>query len=131
MGEHPDSTVIRKGYDAFNKGDMDALAGLMTADVVHHVPGHGELSGHHKGRDACIGLYRRMGDETAGKMRADLEAVCADGRGHVISMHRMHAERAGKKIDLQEGLFFTLVDGMISDIDECSADIEKSDDFWS
>ncbi|AVZ72083.1 SnoaL-like polyketide cyclase [Streptomyces lunaelactis] len=131
MAEHPDSALIRRGYAAFGTGDMEALGSLMTADVVHHVPGSNPLSGHHKGRDAVLGLYQRLGEETNGTMQVELEAVMADGRGHVMSFHTVRADRGDRGIEIREGLFFTIVGGKITDIDQCTEDIDEEDTFWS
>ncbi len=131
MSAHPDADLIRRGYEAYGKGDMDALGSLMTADVIHHVPGNNPLSGHHKGREAVIGLYRRMGEETNGTAKADLHQVLVDGRGHAISVHTFRADRGDRGIEIQEALFFTIVGGKISDIDECTQDIDEEDAFWS
>ncbi|NUK06650.1 nuclear transport factor 2 family protein [Streptomyces lunaelactis] len=131
MAEHPDSALIRRGYAAFGTGDMETLGSLMTADVVHHVPGSNPLSGHHKGRDAVLGLYQRLGTETNGTMQVELEAVMADGRGHVMSFHTVRADRGDRGIEIREGLFFTIVGGKITDVDQCTEDIDEEDTFWS
>lgn len=110
---------------------METLGSLMTADVVHHVPGNNILSGHHKGRDAVLMLYRRLGEETNGSMQVELEAVLADGRGHAMSLHLARADRGDRGIEIRQGLFFTIVGGKITDIDECSEDIDEEDTFWA
>ncbi|MFF5444837.1 nuclear transport factor 2 family protein [Streptomyces sp. NPDC012888] len=130
MSKHPDCALVRRGYEAFTKGDMDGLGALMTADVIHHVPGTSPLSGHHKGREAVLDLYRRLGTETGGTMQLDLHAVLADGRGHVMSFHTLRADRGDRGIEIRQGLFFTIVGGKITDIDECTEDIEEEDAFW-
>ncbi|MEN8651594.1 nuclear transport factor 2 family protein [Streptomyces sp. 21So2-11] len=131
MAEHMDSALVRRGYAAFGAGDVDTLASLMTSDVVHHVPGNSPISGHHKGREAVLELYRRLGELTNGTMRVELGSVLADGRGHVMSFHTSRADRNDRGIEIREGLFFTIVGGKISDIDECTEDIDVSDAFWS
>ncbi|MFI9581783.1 nuclear transport factor 2 family protein [Streptomyces sp. NPDC052236] len=131
MAEHPDCALVRRGYVAFGEGDMETLASLMTADVVHHVPGNSQISGHHKGRDAVLQLYRRLGELTNGTMQVQLEAVLADGRGHVMSFHTTRADRGDHGIEIREGLFFTIVGGKITDIDECNEDIDEADRFWA
>ncbi|MEU3772762.1 nuclear transport factor 2 family protein [Streptomyces sp. NPDC032472] len=131
MSQHPDAALIRRGYEAFGKGDMDTLGSLMTADVIHHVPGTNPLSGHHKGREAVLDLYRRMGEETKGTMQVDLHMVTVDGRGHAIAVHTLRGDRGDRGIEIQEGLFFTIVGGKISDIDQCTQDIDEEDAFWS
>ncbi|MEV7613812.1 nuclear transport factor 2 family protein [Streptomyces sp. NPDC089799] len=130
MSQHPDCALVRRGYEAFGKGDMETMATLMTADVIHHVPGTHPLSGHHKGREAVLDLYRSMGEETKGTMRVELERVTADGRGHAIAVHKWHADRGDRGIEMHAGLFFTIVGGKITDIDQCSEDIDAENDFW-
>ncbi|MER6995191.1 nuclear transport factor 2 family protein [Streptomyces sp. NPDC000410] len=130
MGEHPDSAQVRRGYDAFNKGDMETLASLMTTDCVHHTPGQSQISGHFKGRDNVLAMFRQLGELSGGSMRVELDGVFADGRGHAISAHKIFAERGDRGIEMRGGLFFTIVGGKISDIDECVEDIDQWDAFW-
>jgi ketosteroid isomerase-like protein len=98
---------------------------------VYHVPGHNPLSGHHKGREAILDLFRRMGEETDGTMQIQLETVLADGRGHVMSFHTARADRGDRGIEIREGLFFTIVGGKVTDIDACTEDLDEMDAFWS
>ncbi len=95
MAEHPNAQLVRKGYDAFTRGDMDTLRGLMAADATHHVPGTGILSGDFKGQDAILDMYRRLGEETEGTFRVELRQVLVDGRGHAVTLHRFTADRRG------------------------------------
>jgi ketosteroid isomerase-like protein len=62
MADHPHGLLVRKGYDAFVRGDMDTLRGLMSSDATHHVPGTHPLSGDFKGQDAIIDMYGRLFD---------------------------------------------------------------------
>ncbi|MFJ8533497.1 nuclear transport factor 2 family protein [Streptomyces sp. NPDC093591] len=131
MAEHPHAQLVRKGFEAFTRGDMDALRGLMTSDCTHHVPGTHPLSGDFKGQDACIDMYRRLFEETGGNMQVQLRGIAVDGRGHAVGMARFSAQRQGKSIDDEGALVFRIVGDRISDIDECVADIEKNNEFWS
>ncbi len=131
MSEHPDCALIRRGYEAFGQGDMEKLSTMMTADVIQHVPGNSPISGHHKGREAVLDLYRRMGEETQGTMRLHLDKLLADGRGHVMSFHTTRADRGDRGIEIHEGVFFTIVGGKISDLDVCIEDIDEMNAFWS
>ncbi|MEU2234462.1 nuclear transport factor 2 family protein [Streptomyces vietnamensis] len=129
--EHPDAALIQRGYEAFSNGDMESLAAMMTSDCTQHVPGESQISGHYKGRDNVIGgYYRMLGELSGGTLRVELKGVYVDGRGHVISTHRFHADKGDRGIEMDGGLFFTLVGGKISDIDECVADITEADSFW-
>jgi ketosteroid isomerase-like protein len=131
MTEHPHATLVRRGYAAFSAGDMDTLRGLMTSDCTHHVPGSHQLSGDKKGIDAVLGFYGQLFTQTNGTVRVDLREALVDGRGHVMAVHRVTAERGGKKIDMMGGIVFRIIGDKITDLDECVADMTESDDFWS
>ncbi|MEU4732611.1 nuclear transport factor 2 family protein [Streptomyces sp. NPDC023588] len=131
MSQHPDAVLVRRGYEAFAKGDLETLSTLFTADVIHHVPGNNPLSGHHKGREAVLDLYRRLAEETNGTFQTELHALLADGRGHVMAFHTARGDRGDRGIEVQQGLFFTIVGGKITDIDACTQDIDEEDTFWS
>ncbi|MBK3634734.1 nuclear transport factor 2 family protein [Streptomyces sp. MBT97] len=131
MAEHPHAALVRRGYEAFTRGDMDALRGMMTGDCTHHVPGSHMLSGDFKGLDAVMEMYGRLFSETGGSLRVDLRTVLVDGRGHAVSLHRVTADRNGRHLDDDGGIVFRIVGDKISDLDECVADIDTSDAFWA
>ncbi|MFG2571431.1 nuclear transport factor 2 family protein [Streptomyces sp. NPDC048481] len=131
MAEHPHADLIRRGYDAFSRGDMDALRGMMTGDCTHHVPGSHPLSGDFKGLDAITDMYGRLFSETAGTMRVELRAVFVDGRGHAVAMHRSTADRKGRHLEEDGCIVFRIVGDKITDLDECVRDMDASNDFWS
>ncbi|WP_406060397.1 nuclear transport factor 2 family protein [Streptomyces sp. NBC_01077] len=130
MAEHPDAALVRRGYEAFVQGDMDTMRSLLTSDCTHHVPGTSRLSGHHKGVDEVLAYYGQLGELTQGTFRVELQSVSVDGRGHAIAAHKAHGDRGDRGIEMHGGLFFTIVGGKISDIDECVEDIDESDAFW-
>ncbi|WP_274560282.1 nuclear transport factor 2 family protein [Streptomyces spiramyceticus] len=130
MSQHPDTALVRQGYAAFSNGDMETLASMMTTDCVHHAPGQSQVSGHFKGRDNVLAMYGKLFELTGGTMRVELEGVYPDGRGHVISVHKIFAEREDRGIEMRGGLFFTIIGNKISDIDECVEDIDEADAFW-
>ncbi|MEU6687873.1 nuclear transport factor 2 family protein [Streptomyces sp. NPDC046832] len=131
MAEHPHAALVRKGFEAFFRGDMDTLRGLIAADATHHVPGDHPLSGDFKGLDSIIEMYERLGAETKGTMRAELIGIAVDGRGHAVGMARFTAERNGKSLDDTGCIVFRIVGDKVTDLDECVEDIEKSNAFWS
>ena len=132
MAEHPHAALVRKGYTAFQNGDMDTLRSLMTGDCTHHVPGTHPLSGDHKGIDAILsGYYGRLQAETGGSFRVELRNVFVDGRGHAVSVHHFTADRGDKHIDEDGGIVFRIVGDKITDLDECVADLDTADEFWS
>ena len=49
MSTQDNLDLVRRGYDAFSKGDADTLASIFSPDIVHSVPGESPISGDHKG----------------------------------------------------------------------------------
>ncbi|MEV0734967.1 nuclear transport factor 2 family protein [Streptomyces sp. NPDC050549] len=131
MADHPHALLVRKGYDAFVRGDMDTLRSLMSSDVTHHVPGTHPLSGDFKGLDATIDMYGQLFAQTNGTLRVELRNVLVDGRGHAVTLHRLTAERDGKRIDETGGIVFRILGDKITDLNECVEDIDKANEFWS
>ncbi|MEU9705537.1 nuclear transport factor 2 family protein [Streptomyces sp. NPDC047981] len=130
MAEHPDSVLVHRGYEAFSQGDMETLRSMMTSDCTHHSPGSSQMSGHFKGQDNILEHFGRLMELTGGTFRVELEGVFPDGRGHVMSVHKWHGDRGDRGIEMRGGLFFTIVGGKITDVDECVEDIDESDAFW-
>jgi len=131
MADHPHALLVRKGYDAFVRGDMDTLRGLMSSDATHHVPGTHPLSGDFKGQDAIIDMYGRLFTQTNGTLHVELRNVLVDGRGHAVSLHRFTADREGKHIDETGSIVFRILGDKITDLDECVEDIDRANAFWS
>ncbi|MCM1973103.1 MULTISPECIES: nuclear transport factor 2 family protein [Streptomyces] len=131
MAEHPHVTLVRKGYEAFGRGDMAALRELLTSDCTHHVPGNHMLSGDYKGRDAIIEMYGRLAEETDGTVRVEPRSYMVDGRGHVVAFHHVSATRKGKRIEEDGCIVFRIVGDKVTDLDECIEDLDASQEFWS
>ena len=128
---HPNEDLVRRGYEAFARGDMDTMGQLMAPDVVHRAPGNNLLSGEYKGQEEVFGYYGKIGDLTDGTFRAELESVQAEGDDRVVARHRNVGQRGGKTLDVGETLTFTVSDGKITSLDETPDDQGAMDDFFS
>ena len=128
---HANEEMVRLGYKAFSAGDMDTLAEIMSPNVVHRVPGHNQISGEYKGRDAVFAMYGKLFDLTGGNMEVELEDVEVDGDSRVVATHHNTAERDGKTLDSHSTLDFTIEDSKITRIDESNDDQAAEDAFWA
>ena len=129
MTEHPNATLVRKGYEAFNTGDGAFFMANYAEDVVEHQPGHNLMSGDYKGRDAVLGFYGRLAAETGGTFRAELERLLANDQ-RVVSVHHTTAQRAGRTLDCRTSLLFEIRDGKVVDIDTLDEDVAAWEDFF-
>lgn len=123
--------IVRRGYAAFNSGDMKTLLGLFDEHASWHTPGRGRLAGDHKGREAVFAQFGRYGGETAGTFKAILQRVFTTEDGRVVGVHQNTAKRNGKQLDVSCCLVFELKDGRVTDGREYIYDLYAWEEFWS
>jgi uncharacterized protein len=123
--------TVRRGYDAFSKGDMDTLRSIMTADVVHSVPGNSQISGDYKGIDAVLGYYQKLFELTGGNLSVDIKSVTSEGPDKVVVIHHNKAQREGKSYDADEKLTFTFSGDKVARLEESHDNLAEWDAFWS
>ena len=131
MAEHPHITLVRKGYEALSRGDLDAISEISIEDVAFHVAGSHQFAGDSKGLDASREYYRKLGEATKGQFRFDLERLFTDGRGRVIAVHVASVERDGRALNQRRATLHTIVGDKVTDITVFDEDIDASDDFWA
>src|SRR3954451_17202692 len=128
MGATEDVAVVRRGYEAFNTGDMKTLTELFDENASWHTPGRGSLAGDHDGREATFAYFGQLGAETGGSFRAELRQVTADDDGCVVGIHHNRGERNGKQLDVDCCLVFALKDGRVTDGREHFGDLYAWDE---
>ena len=96
MAEHPDVTLVKRGYEAFNSADIATLTELIADDAVQTMVGDNLVSGEFKGRDNILGMYAKLGELTNGTYAVEIEQTFTDGNGTVVVVHRQTAERDGQ-----------------------------------
>ena len=124
-------SLVRKGYAAFNTGDIATLTSLFSHDVIQHVPGDGPLAGDYKGIDAVLTYYGRLGQLTDGTFRANLVEVHGDGHGHVSAVHVTSGTRNGVTRVSRGSILFTFLGDKVTDLLELHADLAGDDAFLS
>jgi uncharacterized protein len=98
MSAQSNADALRKGYDAFSKGDMDTLRNeLFSPDIVWHQGGRNQTSGDYKGVDSVLGLFGKLSQLTDGTFRVELHDVLASDE-HVVALATTKGQRAGKTI---------------------------------
>ena len=70
MAEHPDVTLVKNGYDAFNSADIATLTEIIADDAVQHMVGDNLVSGEFKGLDKILGMYGKIAEITNGTYAA-------------------------------------------------------------
>ncbi len=125
------AALVRRGYEAFNAGDINALTEIFDESAVWHAPGRTPLAGDHEGRDATFAYLGRLGQETSGTFRAELGHLLADDDNYVVGVQRSRAERDGKHLDVGNCIVFKLDGGRVVEVWEHFDDLYVWDEFWS
>ncbi len=123
--------TVRRGYEAFNSGDMKTLTEIFDESASWHTPGRGSLAGDKKGRDATFAYFGQLGGETGGTFKATLQDLFTSDDGRVIGIHHNLAERNGKLLDVNCCLVFEFKDGRVVDGREHFDNLYAWDEFWS
>jgi ketosteroid isomerase-like protein len=63
--EHPNVTLVREGFAAFERGDMARMDQLLSDDVVWHVGGNSKWAGAYAGKAKVLEYFGRQGQATA------------------------------------------------------------------
>ena len=97
MADHPNAELFRKGYTAFQAGDLDTVRSLFAPDIVWHVPGNNHFSGDHRGVDATIEVFMKNFQETDGTFKVEVHDILANDE-HAVALGIVSGQRQGKSL---------------------------------
>jgi ketosteroid isomerase-like protein len=131
LAEHENAQLIRKGYDAFSRGDLAALSELFSKDIQWHEAGGAStpMAGDFKGQDAVFGMFGQLIQQTA-EFRVTLEEIVADEH-QAVAIHEVYARRGSTTYRSREAIVFHLLAGKVTDAWHTVPDVEAYDLFWA
>lgn len=103
--------AIRDGYDAFGRGDLDAVRETMSPEVTWSVPGRSELAGQYRGIDAVLGYFGELFTRSEGTFRAELLECGEIGPDLVAALVQLSGTMPGGSFDNRLMQLFRLADG--------------------
>ena len=130
MIEHPNANLIRRGYDAFARGDLDALSEFMAHDVVWHEPGRGPLAGDYKGPEGVIALLGSLRARSGGTFTVEIVDLLATAE-RAVAIQEETARRGDRALDMASAVEFEIHQGKITEVTVYHADMYHFDEFWS
>jgi uncharacterized protein len=130
MAEHPNADPIRRAFDAFARGDMEAMRSLVAEDTVWHIPGRGPLAGDHYGRDAVFAMFGRLVQTSEGTFTQELHDVTASD-DHAVALTHATASRGLHSYDSQDAWVFHLRQDQIAEAWWRPEDLYAADEFWT
>jgi ketosteroid isomerase-like protein len=127
---HPNEDLLRKGYEAFQKADLDTLRQLFDANIVFHTPGRSPISGDQKGVDEVLGFFGRLVQETGGTFKIEVHDILANDE-HGVALFRATGKRKGKTLDQNTVNVFHVRNGKVTEAWGHPEDLYAADEFWS
>lgn len=82
--EHPNVTLVREGFEAFERGDTARLDQQLADDVVWHVGGNSKWSGTYEGKAKVLDFFGRQAQALGGTPPSvDIHEILG-GDDHVV-----------------------------------------------
>ncbi len=126
---HPNEDLVRKGYEAFGTGDLDALAELFADDVTWHTPGRSQLAGDRKGRDEVFGQFAKIAELSGGSFKLEIHDVVANDE-HAVALVTATGSRDGKSMRDNQAHVFHISGGKVTEFWGHASDQYATDEFW-
>jgi ketosteroid isomerase-like protein len=112
--EHPNATLFRRGYDAFNSADLDTVRSLFANDIVWHASGRDRFAGDKHGIDATMGSFLEIMQATSGSFHLDIHDIIAND-DHAVALVTSHLEVDGKKYEDRGAHVVHIKDGKVTE----------------
>ena len=122
--------LLKKGYEAFAKGDLDVIRGMATEDCVWRTPGFGPFKPEYKGIDGTIEYLTKLFEVSEGTFKVVPEAFVADDH-RVVVLGRVTASLAGRMLDTHVVHIYDVHDGKVFETTEFAAEPKKIESFWA
>lgn len=115
MQEHPNVTLVKESYEAFDRQDIEWIQEHMAADIVWHIGGTSKLAGSYKGMQEISEVFARQGKMLADS-KIDLHDIVGNDE-HVIAIGSGTAQDPdGGSAEWKWGNVFHVKDGKITEV---------------
>jgi ketosteroid isomerase-like protein len=120
--------MLTKLYEAFSRGDVPVVMGLLSDDITYRISGSSPVSGDYAGKAEVLGFFGKLMELSGGTFQLTvLDILANDQHGAVFTMER--AQRDGKALTNHAVHAWDVEDG------ECirfrGYNEEVWDPFWS
>ncbi|MEO8458625.1 MAG: nuclear transport factor 2 family protein [Chloroflexota bacterium] len=127
--EHPNAKLAREMYDAFGRGDLDAVRSKYFApDVVFYAPGNNALTGEHRGADNVFAFFGTVFQLSGGTFHLEIHDVTGSD-DHVVGLTDGVGERDGKPFRYHNVHVMHFKDGKLAELWE-NPEVDKYDAAW-
>ena len=121
---------LKEFLEAYADRDTGRIGAMLAEDAVWHVGGTHQFSGDYRGKEAILGYFDTVGNETGGTLRLDpVELLANERRGAVFL--RVTAQRGSQPLDVTMAEAFEFDEtGRITEFWAHATDQDAVDRFW-
>ncbi|MDH3471074.1 MAG: nuclear transport factor 2 family protein [Acidimicrobiia bacterium] len=130
MTDHANLEISRGGYEAFASGDLATVGDLFSDDIVWHSGGNNILTGDYEGKEAVLGFFGRLMQETEGSFKNDIHDMLANDE-HGVALVTASATRGGKSFEGRVVHVFHMSDEKMTEFWSFPEDQSLFDEFWA
>jgi ketosteroid isomerase-like protein len=126
--EHPNAALVRQGYEALERGDVNWMQEHLADDIVWHVGGKNVMAGEYRGKDEVLNNFLgRQAQATGGPPNVTLEDIVANDR-HVVAFGVAALDDPdGGSVSWKFANIFRLADGKAQEVWGLGDETSESD----
>jgi|SRR5437660_8939206 len=129
--QHVNVARTRQAYEAFAKGDMQAVGDSLADNIQWHIAGKSPLAGDYRGKDAVFGFFGKLMEETGGTFKIEVHDILANGE-HSVALVTNTAERKGKRLAWRSAnITHGDAEGRVTEFWGFNEDSQAVDEFFS
>jgi ketosteroid isomerase-like protein len=114
--EHPNVTLAREGFEAFDRGDMAWMEEHVSDDVVWHVGGNSKWAGAYEGKAKVLDMFARQMQAMGSSPKVDLHDVLGND-DHVVTLGSAQATGPdGSSAEWKYAQIFHFKDGKVTEV---------------
>jgi hypothetical protein len=117
--------------EAWSRNDWDAAMAIWSEDIVHHVPGHGPLSGTFTGKANFLDHYGRIFEELGGTIEVVGFHDLLVSEDHAVALVTERAIRGERSLDFNRVVVYHVNGEHITETWSYDWDPESLSKFWS
>jgi ketosteroid isomerase-like protein len=130
MGAQDNGDLIRSGYEAFSKGDMETIAKIFAPDIRWSISGRNQISGTYNGQEETFAFFGRLIELTDGTFTVSVHDLLASD-DHVVVLAKESASRNGKSLENDDVHVWHVADGKAKEFWGIARDQQEVDEFWA
>jgi ketosteroid isomerase-like protein len=114
--EHPNVAIVREGFEAFQKGDMEWMDQHLSDDVIWHIGGNSKWSGAYEGKAKVLDFFARQTQAMGGAPSVDIHDILGND-DHVVALGTASATGPdGSSAEWKYAQVFHIKDGKATEV---------------